>query len=145
MRDNALRLLKLVNDLLDVIRLEEGGNDLQMTPVELNSLVARLADDMSFLADTKDVTLERNLHGEPLVVGGDLRALEKILINLLSNSVKFTNKDGQISVGTSVDSGKPRSQSRILELGSPRAISRMFSIGFGKRTVRVLDGFEEQG
>ena len=107
-RENALRLLKLVNDLLDVIRLEEGGNDLQMTPVELNSLVARLADDMSFLADTKDVTLERNLHGEPLVVGGDLRALEKILINLLSNSVKFTNKDGQISVGTSVDSGEAK-------------------------------------
>lgn len=97
-RDNALRLLKLVNDLLDVIRLEEGKEQLERVPVDLNGMLSALVDGMTHLADTKEITLTRELCDERLVVRGDTRALEKIFVNLLNNAIKFTDTGGSIRV-----------------------------------------------
>lgn len=102
-RDNALRLLKLVNDLLDVITMEEGKDKLESVPVELNSVLRALLNSMDHLAHAKSVSLTGRPNDTPLAVEGDPRALEKIFVNLLSNAIKFTEKGGGIHVESGID------------------------------------------
>lgn len=95
-RDNALRLLKLVNELLDLIRLEEGRDSLDAHPLDLNRLLSGLVDGMVHLADAKSVQLDRVLCPGHLLVRGDARAMEKVFVNLLSNAIKFTDRGGRV-------------------------------------------------
>ncbi|MFY9973030.1 MAG: ATP-binding protein, partial [Chromatiaceae bacterium] len=97
-RENALRLLKLVNDLLDVIRIEEGREQLAEDPVELTRLLAGVVDSMSFLAEAKGLHLVKAIDDDLVFARGDGRAFEKILVNLLSNAIKFTDEGGRVSV-----------------------------------------------
>ncbi len=104
-RDNAFRLLKLVNELLDLIRLEEGKDALENVPVEVNGLLDGLASAMVHLADAKEVELDSQLAPGRLVVRGDPRAFEKVFVNLLGNAVKFTDRGGRVRVSTWLDDG----------------------------------------
>jgi signal transduction histidine kinase len=97
-RSNALRLLKLVNELLELIRLEEGKSRLREQPVEVTALLSGLTDSMSNLAQARSIELIKALDEAPLTVKGDPRALEKIVINLLNNALKFTEPGGRVEV-----------------------------------------------
>lgn len=97
-RSNALRLLKLVNDLLDVIRLEEGKTEFDRQPIHIVNLVGDVVDSMSHLAEARNVELVKRLPSESWYVLGDEHALEKIFFNLLSNALKFTHQGGNIAV-----------------------------------------------
>jgi len=101
-RNNALRLLKLVNDLLDVIRLEEGKFELEKTPVVIDPLVAAVSESMIHLADVQGVELGMDPGAEDRLVLGDPAALEKVFINLINNAVKFCPAGGSVSVSTQV-------------------------------------------
>jgi signal transduction histidine kinase len=118
-RDNALRLLKLVNDLLDVIRLEEGKAELKAAPVDINSVLRGTVEGMTHLADTKEVAMEKDLSSGSLVVMGDERALEKIFINLINNAVKFTDRGGRIQVLSKRDGNDILVQVRDSGIGIP--------------------------
>jgi len=100
-RDNAYRLLKLVNDLLDVQKLEEKKDFLEQQPVRLNSLLANITSTMQALAERKSINLEYVPATEELVVMGDQSALEKVFINLINNAVKFTEPGGAVRVKVS--------------------------------------------
>ena len=95
-RDNAFRLLKLVNELLDVIKLEEGVDSLERVPLDVRRLLSGLADGMVHLADAKGIELDRDLGVGHLLVRGDLRAMEKVFMNLLNNAIKFTRTGGWV-------------------------------------------------
>ncbi|GAB6040925.1 ATP-binding protein [Endothiovibrio diazotrophicus] len=101
-QSNAYRLLRLVNDLLEIIRLEEGADNLARGPVTLNRVVEEQAAGCAHIASGKGVRLEQTLHGDPLVVSGDVGALERIVVNLLNNAVKFTERGGWIRLTTGV-------------------------------------------
>lgn len=96
-RDNSYRLLNLVNDLLDVMRLEEGMTRLESTPINLKSLIGNVVGGMRYFAQQQNVLLKVIDHQE-LSVLGDRRALEKIIINLVNNAVKFTPPKGMVTL-----------------------------------------------
>jgi signal transduction histidine kinase len=98
---NAQRLLRLVNDLLQIIRLEEGKEHLQLTPLELNGFIAAITNSMTHFAQSKKLSLDMAIAPEPMYTHADPRALEKVIYNLLSNAIKFTNPGGRIVVTTS--------------------------------------------
>ena len=95
---SALRLLRLVNDLLDLIRFEQGDVRLERLPVDARRLVSSLVEQVGHLAKTQELQLISELPEHPVVVEGDGAALERVFINLLSNAIKFTEKGGQIRV-----------------------------------------------
>ena len=97
-RANALRLLKLISDLLDIVRLEEGRAKLQHDPINLSLFVPAMVDSLRHLATVKGLTLNMNEPKAPLVVRGDHAGLEKVVLNILTNAIKFTPKGGSISV-----------------------------------------------
>jgi len=90
---NSKRLLALINDFLDLSRIESGRLDLIEEPLNIQSLVQDWRNGIDVLADKKQLDL--NVHiadGFPTSILGDEDALSKVAVNLLSNAVKFTNE-----------------------------------------------------
>ena len=97
-KTNSQRLLGLINDFLDLSRIESGRLELAQSPVNLEDLVKTWRDSLSSLAEEKsldyDVTLDSAL---PKTIVGDDEALSKIALNLLGNAIKFT-KEGSVKL-----------------------------------------------
>ncbi|OEZ59982.1 signal transduction histidine-protein kinase BarA [Janthinobacterium sp. HH103] len=94
-RASARHLLSLINDILDVAKIEAGKLTLSIEPVHCQDLMAEVADTLRPLAQQKGLALEMAL-GEagrsPAIIETDRRALTQILINLLNNAIKFTEQ-----------------------------------------------------
>jgi len=88
-------LLTLINDLLDLAKIEAGRLDLQHTPVDLRQLLKHVADLASVRAAQAGLTFDYTVAGQlPSEVHVDERAIRQILLNLLGNAVKFTRRGG---------------------------------------------------
>jgi signal transduction histidine kinase len=119
-KGNALRLLKLVNDLLDIIRLEEGKLELEITPVAMDQLIAGISDSMGYLAEIQEIDFRSSLNAGNAVVSGDASALEKIFINVLNNAIKFCKKGGMVEVTTRLRDGEYIAQIADTGIGIPK-------------------------
>ncbi|MBE3023561.1 hybrid sensor histidine kinase/response regulator [Janthinobacterium sp. BJB1] len=94
-RASARHLLSLINDILDVAKIEAGKLTLSIEPVHCQELMAEVADTLRPLAQQKGLALEMELGTEnqaPAIIDTDRRALTQILINLLNNAIKFTEQ-----------------------------------------------------
>jgi PAS domain S-box-containing protein len=88
-QSSARHLLDLINDLLDLSRLEAGRLETRVEDVETAELVESVVDGLSPLALEHGCHLSVHVAERPLVVTGDARRVRQILLNLLSNAVKF--------------------------------------------------------
>jgi len=96
--NNALRLLRLVNDILSLIRLEEGRATLSKKPVDMAHFLKHTAASMKHLATLKGVNLELQEPTGDLLINADPDALEKIVSNVIANAIKFTPPEGRIDI-----------------------------------------------
>lgn len=95
MHRNASRLLTLVNQLLDLSRLEGGTLKLKCRHADLPAVILSVSSQFSSMADSKEIEFEI-LAKQPVYLFFDLDKLEKIITNLLSNAFKFTPSGGSI-------------------------------------------------
>ncbi|BDG05460.1 ATP-binding protein [Anaeromyxobacter oryzae] len=93
---SALKLLKLINDLLDLSRLEESRLRLDIADHDLVAPLRTLTEQTQVLAQRKDISLAFRASADRLVVRGDLERLERVFVNLLSNAIKFTPPGGHV-------------------------------------------------
>jgi signal transduction histidine kinase len=98
MHANGMRLLKLINDLLDLVRLESGRMVVKQEPLEVADFVKGLASAARQVADDKRIVLVAEAAPEVGAVLADRDKLEKILLNLLFNALKFTPAGGRVEV-----------------------------------------------
>jgi signal transduction histidine kinase len=98
MHANAMRLLKLINDLLDLIRLESGRMDIKNDPVNVADFLKGLASAVKQVAVDKHITLETHVGAELDMILTDRDKVEKIVLNLLFNALKFTPQDGRVEL-----------------------------------------------
>jgi PAS domain S-box-containing protein len=92
-RENGLVLLALIDDLLDISRIEAGRLRLERESVAIPPLVDDLATTFRARADAKRLRLEVEHHGEiPAAIATDRLRLQQILVNLLDNAIKFTER-----------------------------------------------------
>jgi response regulator RpfG family c-di-GMP phosphodiesterase/signal transduction histidine kinase len=98
MQRNGYKLLKLINNLLDLSKLEEGKMRLKVKVVDLVEFIPPLLASVKPLADQRQIRLyyQHPPHAVELTLDPD--QFEKVLFNLLSNALKFTNKGGKITV-----------------------------------------------
>jgi signal transduction histidine kinase len=89
-------LLDLINDLLDLSRIEENKLDLKSEPVDASALMLEIVDLMQPTARKAGVVLLAEAPPAPLRVCADLRALRQVLLNLASNALKFTPEGGRV-------------------------------------------------
>jgi signal transduction histidine kinase len=127
MKSNTNHLVRLINDLLDLSRIEAGQIALNPRPVALAPLVAEVCDSLRPLAMAKQITLAAEAP-DGLTVMADRDRLTQILLNLAGNALKFTPSGGRVAVRADsagdvvriavADNGAgldPREQSRIFE------------------------------
>jgi signal transduction histidine kinase/CheY-like chemotaxis protein len=89
------QLSRLIDDLLDVSRINSGKIILQLQPTDLNDIAERCLQSHS-LAKVEQQSLSLSLEAEPVIVLGDPARLEQIISNLLNNAVKYTPPEGSI-------------------------------------------------
>ncbi|MEQ8230845.1 MAG: ATP-binding protein [Gammaproteobacteria bacterium] len=96
---NAQHLLALINDILDVVRIEAGKVELHLERVEVQDVVREVESTLRMLAESRGLSFTVALPEPPLVLSTDRRALTQILLNLANNAIKFTDQGGvRISV-----------------------------------------------
>jgi signal transduction histidine kinase/ligand-binding sensor domain-containing protein/CheY-like chemotaxis protein len=95
---NANRLLELVNQLLDISKLESGNMKLQAVPQNIIPLLKALVSSFTSYAERKRITLKFNSAQHEIIAYIDKDKIEKIINNVLSNSFKFTPEGGRIEV-----------------------------------------------
>ncbi len=132
-RNSGRHLLSLINDLLDLAKIESGKVELQFTSVNCEEVLEEIAGMQRPIAEKKGLTLTISSPG-PLMIVADRRALHQILLNLTNNAVKFT-EHGTVSL-----------QLREVEVGGPSAVE--FSVrdtGPGIATEDLGRLFQEFG
>jgi PAS domain S-box-containing protein len=154
-QSSAKHLLSLINDLLDLAKIDSGNVQMQFRPVPCRALVEEVAATLRPTAEAKGLRLLARLPAHDVSVDTDQRALQQILINLVSNAVKFT-ESGTVTVemaapaGAGValsvsDTGPGMSadeQARLFQafarVGSATARSRIEGTGLGLYLSRKL-------
>ena len=99
-RTSGEHVVSLVNDLLDISKIEAGKIDLTFSAVQLNTLVAECMSLMQPQASKNQVVLRTSLAAEIPAIVADKKTLRQIILNLLSNSIKFTRPGGQVIAST---------------------------------------------
>lgn len=100
---NAGRLITLINDILDLERLESGRMEFDFADVPLSVILGRALDAVRGFADRKGVLLR--LHDTPAVAHADGDRLVQVLVNLLSNAIKFSPEGSVVSMDATEVSG----------------------------------------
>ncbi|MCX7562043.1 PAS domain S-box protein [Xanthomonadaceae bacterium XH05] len=118
-RGSARHLLDLINDVLDISKIEAGQLDLRHEHFDLAESIQRCVASLQPLADRQGLAL--SVHVSPAAIGAmsDRRRVEQILLNLLNNAIKFTDR-GSVKVHASVDaqaSGGPLARIRVVDTG----------------------------
>jgi signal transduction histidine kinase len=98
MHSNGMRLLKLINDLLDLVRLESGRMEVKRESLEVAEFVKGLASAARQVANDKRLRLETFVDPAVGTVLADRDKLEKVVLNLLFNALKFTPAGGRVEL-----------------------------------------------
>jgi signal transduction histidine kinase len=98
MQANAMRLLKLINDLLELVRLDAGALQSKQEPAVLSELLSGLVNAVRPMAEAKRLALELAVTPDLPSVLLDRDRLEKTVLNLLFNALKFTPAEGRVSL-----------------------------------------------
>lgn len=116
---NTLRLLKLINDLLDLTKLDQGAEVLRKKSIPLAFFIKGIVESVRHLGLSKQLHL-RIEEGDPkLEAIADPSRLEKVLINLLTNALKYTPSGGTITVRWSGDAQETRIEVEDTGVGIP--------------------------
>ncbi len=91
------RMIVLINDLLDLSRIESGKQSLSKEPVDIKKIFDDTITVLQSKADAKDITLENNIYN-PIIVEGDPKLLRQVAINLVDNGIKYTPEGGKVWV-----------------------------------------------
>lgn len=97
-RQNAFRLLKLVNNLLEISRLDQGGAIIKFQNLDIVKITEDITMSVVYYAQQKGINIVFDTQIEEKVVAVDEDGIEKVIMNLLSNAVKFTPSGGKILV-----------------------------------------------
>jgi signal transduction histidine kinase/DNA-binding response OmpR family regulator len=102
---NTDRLVRLINDILDLERMDSGRAPMQLRSCSLRELVLQSVDTMSAMADAADVRLEIAPEPEGMTQAflGDADRIQQVLVNLLSNAIKFSPRGATIVIRSSFE------------------------------------------
>ncbi len=94
---NGKELLKLINNMLDFAKLEEGNLTINLQQFNIKELIKKITEDLCIFANQKNIGLETHINIQNVIVINDPIRLQKLLTNLIYNAIKFT-ETGSVSV-----------------------------------------------
>jgi signal transduction histidine kinase len=131
---SGLYALSLLNDLLDISKIDAGKFELNFTAVDVPEIVEDCAASLQPLAKRSRIVLRTSLAPELPTVVADPRRLKQILLNLLTNAIKFTKEGGQVIVSGTLVDGELRIRVRDNGIGMTRD-----EIAFAMQPFHQLD------
>lgn len=99
------RLQNLVNDILEVSRAEGNSLPIEITDFDPNQTIIQSIDELRSQATQKNLTLNYKLFEKPVIISADVNRLKQVLVNLIGNSIKYTEK-GSVDVSSEMKNGK---------------------------------------
>ncbi|MDI1482824.1 ATP-binding protein [Polyangium sp. y55x31] len=125
----ARNLSRLVDDLLDVSRITRGTITLQTKLVDLGTIVRSAVDAARPLVDASGHTLRVALPAAPVLVEGDPTRLEQVIVNLLNNAAKYTERGGEITLSVVQDKASVTATVKDNGIGMPaELLPRVFDL-----------------
>ena len=140
LNQNCYRLMKLVNNLIDISKIEADFYMLNLKKVNIVSLVENITMSIETYASNKEIKLIFDTESEEKVIVCDPDAIERIMLNLLSNAIKFSKKGDSIYVNLKVNKGNIYIEVEDTGIGIP--LDKMESIF--TRFVQVDKSFARQ-
>ena len=131
---SGLYALSLLNDLLDISKIDAGKFELNFTAVDVPEIVEDCAASLQPLAKRSRIVLRTSLAPDLPTVVADPRRLKQILLNLLTNAIKFTKEGGQVIVSGTLVDGELRIRVRDNGVGMTRD-----EIAFAMQPFHQLD------
>ena len=135
LRRNARSQSQLINDLLDLSRLQRGKISLNQEPVSLPAIIDNAVETVRADATAKGINIHLNVSDQLLLVDGDRLRLQQIAWNILNNAVKFTPAGGSIDIGL----GSENSSAFWLSKIPGRELIRVFCLTFLKCFARRME------
>lgn len=133
MREQGLRMARLVDDLLSLSRIEQRAHVAPDTPVDLAGIAREIVDSLALLAREREVTLTLNTPREPLQVPGDRDELLRLMENLVENAIKYGKQGGEVTI--TVDAGETEASFQVRDDGPgiapehlPRLTERFYRV-----------------
>jgi signal transduction histidine kinase len=145
MAQSGQHLLSLINDILDVAKIEAGKDTLDLLPTPVPALCQASLDLIRPVAEKKQLTLTVQLDPAVTVVLADERRLKQVLVNLLTNAVKFTPAQGTIGLEVTGDPDNHCLQFTVWDTGigiAPANFERLFKpfVQLDSRLARSYTG-----
>ena len=144
--DSGGHLLSLINDILDLSKVEAGKLELQPGPVNLRVLLENSLTMIKEKSLKHGIKISNHLNGVPDTITADERKLKQVMYNLLSNAVKFTPDGGSISVNASnchFEHNNDRDETKTAKTGIRISVS---DTGIGLKSndlKRIFNSFEQ--
>lgn len=133
--DGISRLERLINDLLDIAKIESGRMELKLAPVNINELIQKVVDSSQLWAKSKKLELKA-IAGTIPETQADPDKITQIIMNLISNAIKFTPEQGHINITTMI---KPEENSIYISV-------RDSGVGIAKDNLhKVFQKFQQFG
>jgi two-component system phosphate regulon sensor histidine kinase PhoR len=121
------RLATLIEDLLEVSRIESGTVKIERGIVNIVAIIKKNLTALEPLAEKKNIELEANVSDKLPELQGDESKIESVITNLVNNAIKFTPEHGKISIGAEVANGEMIIRISDTGMGIPReALSKIF-------------------
>jgi signal transduction histidine kinase len=100
---SSLHLLSIINDVLDMSKIEAGKVELAKEVVQIQNVIGEVIRMVHERARSRDIELTAQLSDEEIEIWADERSMKQIFLNLLSNAIKFSREGGQICVRNTAD------------------------------------------
>lgn len=115
-QSSARHLLALINDVLDVSKIEAGQLELRLAPYDLRASIQKVVQSMIPFAERKGLALIAKVAPEVELMYGDCRRVEQIMLNLINNAIKFTDR-GSITLCADVMAAEAAVHIRVVDTG----------------------------
>jgi PAS domain S-box-containing protein len=126
---NGRHLLELINDILDISKMEAGKLELEMLPCSLSDICQASLQLVKGMAHKKGQNVAFSMNPADILVKGDARRLKQIIVNLLSNAVKYSPEKAPIGLDVLADASTQTVRIEIWDKGmgiSPDDMNRLF-------------------
>lgn len=135
MHEQALRMSRLIEDLLSLSRVELRAHVRPSEPVELTALIRHVADTMVPLAQDLGVVISVDLPGTPVLVPGDRDELVQVFCNLVENGCKYGQSGGRVEIRLESNGGRAPFSASVIDFGPgippehlPRLTERFYRV-----------------
>jgi len=140
-REDCDRLQTMVDDLLDLSRIESGRAELFPLPTLISALIERAIDEHKAEADLKKVRLSSDLPDNDVAVLADLERIGHVFSNLIGNAIRYTPYDGTITLGAELKNGMVR-----FTVSDPgKGIAKEYQIRLFEKFFRVPENDDQKG